>query len=81
MSPTFSGDEKGRRRMNIRTDRLNWASSVILSFAIRDVPVASPNRRADWKVASRSVTMGRPLLLGTHPSRACMGNPGLETRP
>jgi len=34
------------------------------------------NRRADWKIASRSISIGRLLLLGTHPSGAYMETPG-----
>jgi len=35
------------------------------------------NRRADWKVASRFVNMGRMLLLGAYPSGAHMGDSGM----
>jgi hypothetical protein len=33
------------------------------------------NLLADWKVTSRFVNLGRPLLLGTYPSGAYIGNP------
>ena len=39
------------------------------------------NRRAEWKVASRFVSMGSLLLLEPYASGAYLGNPGQEGFP
>jgi hypothetical protein len=41
----------------------------------RGTPFWMANRRDDWKVASRFVSIGRLLLLGAYPSGAYLGNP------
>ena len=42
----------------------------------RETPFWTGNRCTNWKITSRFVNMCRPLLLGTYPSGAYMGNPG-----
>ena len=62
-----------RAENHAQTTSAEGPSSIRIA---RGTPFWTGNRRADWKVASRFVNMGRLLLLGAYPSGAYMGNPG-----
>ena len=61
-----------RAENHAKTTSAEGPSSIRIA---RGTPFWTRNRRADWKVASRFVNMGRLLPLGAYPSGAYMGIP------
>ena len=62
-----------RAENHAKTTSVEGPSSIVIA---RGIPFWTGNRRADWKVASRFVNMGRLLPFGAYPSGAYMENPG-----
>jgi hypothetical protein len=65
-----------RAENHAKTTSVDGPSSIMIA---RGILFWTGNRRADWKVVSRFVNMGRLLPLGAYPSGTHMGNTGLQT--